>query len=54
LDHFTSLPIVLKPKPATVRLEVVCWSGRSKWTDSRGVLDQPADCPEAEVLKPKS
>jgi hypothetical protein len=49
----TSLPIVLKPKPATVRLEVVDRSGGLKrcievdgWI---GLLDQSADCPEAEA-----
>ncbi|KAJ9481039.1 hypothetical protein VN97_g12469 [Penicillium thymicola] len=52
----TSLPIVLKPKPATVRLEVVedrrGWvievEDRSRMND-RGRCDQSADCPEAEA-----
>ncbi|KAJ5282046.1 hypothetical protein N7505_000026 [Penicillium chrysogenum] len=54
----TSLPIVLKPKPATVRLEVGDQGGRkarhgqtgsglSRWLIGGG--DRPADCPEAEA-----
>ncbi|KAJ5842209.1 hypothetical protein N7534_012039 [Penicillium rubens] len=55
--YLTSLPIVLKPKPATVRLEVVDRSGLKWWVEARwievdgciGLLDQSADCPEAEA-----
>ena len=48
LGYLASLPIVLKPKPATVRLEVVYRGGLSRWLMEVGWLTSLPI-----VLKPK-